>query len=436
MSTLSPAQVVPRALAIAAQGVFADATVLVVDDQSANVTLLERLLRAAGVARVHGLTDPTQAVGRCLELRPDLVLLDLHMPVVDGFTVLEALAKAVGADEFLPVLVLTADVAPEAKERALVAGAKDFLTKPFDRTEVLLRVHNLLETRALYARLERDKARLRAELEERKAQERRLLAERRRRRRRIERVLDSHALPMVFQPIADLANGRVVGVEALARFECQPRRPPNEWFAEAAEVGLGVELELAAVGAALVALSRLPLDTFLSVNVSPATAVAPAFAALLARWTGRRLVVELTEHTRVEHYEPLLAALDGLRQRSMRIAVDDAGAGYAGLQHILRLRPEVIKLDTDLTRGIHLDPARRALAASLVTFAHDIGAAILAEGVETRLELDVLRSLGVPWGQGYHLARPGPLPLPSPYLTELAGAQFHLGNGADHGSGP
>jgi EAL domain-containing protein (putative c-di-GMP-specific phosphodiesterase class I) len=124
-------------------------------------------------------------------------------------------------------------------------------------------------------------------------------------------------------------------------------------------------------------------------------------------------VVELTEHSRVEDYDALLGALDALREGGVRIAVDDAGAGYAGLQHILRLHPEILKLDTALTPGIDNDPVRRALAASLLTFADEIGAVIVAEGIETPQELDTLRSLGIPWGQGYHLARPGALPLPS-----------------------
>jgi EAL domain-containing protein (putative c-di-GMP-specific phosphodiesterase class I) len=408
--------VLPLASA-ATQNVLNEATVLVVDDQAPNVTLLEMLLRSAGVTHVHGVTDPRGAVPRCLELRPDLLLLDLHMPHVDGFAVIEELRAALGKESLPPVIVLTADTTPEAKKRALAAGADDFLTKPFDRTEVLLRVRNLLQTRALYMQVKRHNARLQAEVDAQAKERRRLEAERRARRRRVQRALKSDALHMVFQPIAELATGRVVGVEALARFECEPRRPPNEWFAEAEGAGLGVELELAAVGAALGGLDRLPADAYLSVNISPDAAITEAFHELLADLPGQRVVVELTEHSRVEHYPPLLGALDALRDRGVRVAVDDAGAGYAGLQHILRLHPDIIKLDTDLTRGVDIDPVRRALAASLVTFAHDIGAAIVAEGIETPDELDALRLLGVPWGQGYHLARPGPLPPPSLHLA-------------------
>jgi len=399
---------------------LADATVLIVDDHAPNVALLEELLRAAGVNAVHGLTDGREVVSRCLELRPDLVLLDLHMPHMDGVAVLAALRAALPAETFLPVLVLTADGSAAARAKALDAGAKDFLAKPLDHVETILRVRNLLETGALYRALKGHSARLQAELDDRTEHDRRRSAERRARRARIERVLHDDALSIVFQPILDLASGRVVGAEALARFGCEPRRPPNEWFAEAADVGLGAELELAAVAAAVGQLPRLPGDAFLSVNVSPAVALRDDLQAVLTRVAGSRLVLELTEHTRIENYDQLSAALDRHRRRGVRIAVDDTGAGHAGLRQILRLRPDIIKLDIDLARDIHADPARRALAGALVTFAEEIGATVVAEGIETAHELNALQALRVPWGQGYHLGRPGPLPPDRPDAPRVA----------------
>jgi EAL domain-containing protein (putative c-di-GMP-specific phosphodiesterase class I)/FixJ family two-component response regulator len=386
--------------------VLANATVLVIDDHAPNVALLELVLRKAGVRAVHGLTDPREAVARCLELRPDLILLDLHMPHLDGRAVLGALQDALPADAFVPVLVLTADATAAARNEALQAGAKDFLTKPFDHVETLSRVRNLLETGALYQSVQRHNARLRAELAERTEKDQRRSAERRRRRARIERILRDDALSMVFQPIVALDGGGLVGVEALARFERHPDRPPDEWFAEAAAVGLGPELELAAVQAAVRRFDEVPAPLFMSVNASADTAVHDDLGALLATVPASRLILELTEHTRIEDYGPVLAGMELHRREGVRIAVDDTGAGYAGLQHILRLRPDVIKLDLDLTRGIHVDPARRALAVSLKTFAHELGAVVVAEGIEVREELETLQALGVPWGQGFHLGRP------------------------------
>jgi EAL domain-containing protein (putative c-di-GMP-specific phosphodiesterase class I) len=204
----------------------------------------------------------------------------------------------------------------------------------------------------------------------------------------------------------------VVGLEALSRFDSEPRRGPDRWFAEASEVGLGADLELAAVELALGQLDLVPEEMFVSINVSPQYLADGLLNAVLSGRHARRVVVELTEHAKVDDYEPLLECVSMLRARGVRAAVDDAGAGFASLQHILRLGPDLIKLDLSLTRDIDADPVRRALASSLVTFAFDVGAEIVAEGIETSSEQAALSSLGVGMGQGYHLGRPGPLPAP------------------------
>jgi putative two-component system response regulator len=127
--------------------------ILVIDDEPANVALLEAMLADAGYSRVKGLSDSRQAMETCVSFDPDLVLLDLMMPHVDGFTILECLREA-AAEAFLPVIVLTADANEATKMRALRAGATDFLLKPFDQLEVLLRMNNLLETRRLHLQLD------------------------------------------------------------------------------------------------------------------------------------------------------------------------------------------------------------------------------------------------------------------------------------------
>lgn len=390
----------------------ARARVVIVDDQVVNATLLERILHSIGVTDTYTVTDPREAVDRCLDVAADLVLLDLHMPAMDGTSVLAQLRDRVPTGEYLPVLVLTADGSVAARDRALQAGANDFLTKPLDYTEVILRVRNLLETRALHRDLRQHNTRLQAALDTHAEEERRAAEEHRARTARIDAALASGAMRMVFQPIVDLDRGTTVGLEALARFACRPERPPNVWFDEAESVGRGAELELAAAAAALDALDRLPTDTFLSINLSPAVVMLPETAALLNRFDLRRLVLELTEHTRVDDYALLLAAMRDMQAGGLRIAVDDTGNGYAGLAHLLQLRPEVLKLDIALTHNVDTDPARRALATGLVSFAAEIGSRVVAEGIETAAELDTLRDLGIGWGQGYHLAHPAPLAAP------------------------
>ncbi len=233
----------------------------------------------------------------------------------------------------------------------------------------------------------------------------------RRREERIRRALHDDLLHTVYQPICTLA-GSTVGAEALARFRGPPSRGPMRWFAEAEEVGLLYELELVSVSAALAALPGLPDNVFLSVNVSPATLATPGLLGLIAASDGARVVVEITEHARIDDYERLREALDAVRALGARVAIDDAGAGFASLRHILRLEPEFIKLDRTLIDGIESDRSRQALAVGLISFAEKIDATIVAEGIERPAEVEALADLGVRYGQGYFFARPAPLPLP------------------------
>lgn len=225
---------------------------------------------------------------------------------------------------------------------------------------------------------------------------------------RIRAILDRDDVDVEFQPVFDLVDCRIVSLEALARFWTEPMRPPSVWFAEATEVGLGVELELAAIRSALERLDDVPPDVAMALNVSPATAVDARFCELLAD-VAHRVVIEITEHAQVDDYDALRDALAPLRERGAKLAVDDVGAGFANLRHILRLAPDIVKLDLSLTQEISRDPAREALATSLVGFAEGVGAAIVAEGISSDEDLSLLRSLGVDYGQGYHLARPSAL---------------------------
>lgn len=231
---------------------------------------------------------------------------------------------------------------------------------------------------------------------------------------RLDAIIASDGPSIVYQPIVDIDRGDAVGFEAMARFDGAPRRGPDAWFAEAWALGRGIELEVAAVRQALGALPCLTPDVYLAVNVSPATAVSGLLDDALHDVPAHRIVLEITEHAAIDAYEQLNAALGALRRNGVRIAVDDAGAGYSSFRHILRVRPDVIKLDMALTRDIDRDRARQSLASALIRFARETGSAIVAEGVETAAELRTLRLLGVTAAQGYHLARPGDLPVAHP----------------------
>jgi EAL domain-containing protein (putative c-di-GMP-specific phosphodiesterase class I) len=226
---------------------------------------------------------------------------------------------------------------------------------------------------------------------------------------RIAAVIQSSGFVMHYQPILRLADMQLAGLESLCRFSADPPRSPDLWFGEAAELGLGVELELAAIAAALAALPTLPPDCYLSVNAGPATVADGRLGAVLTGRDGHRLVVEVTEHAAVTDQARFDAELFKLRMMGVRLAVDDAGAGYSGLQHIVRLQPDIIKLDMSLTRHVDRDPIRRSLAAALVAFGRETGAAIVAEGIETQAEAETMRQIGIRFGQGYLFARPMPL---------------------------
>ncbi|MDT3442968.1 MULTISPECIES: EAL domain-containing protein [unclassified Pseudofrankia] len=216
---------------------------------------------------------------------------------------------------------------------------------------------------------------------------------------------------MIFQPVVAIRTRQIIGAEALARFP-PGSGGPEAWFTAAASVGLRADLELAAIANALAVLPLLPNHLWLSVNASPTVVACGRIRDAVAEVATGRVVIEVTEHECIEDYEAMRAALDDLRQRGARIAVDDVGVANADLNRLLQLTPDILKMDRELTWRIDADPARQALVAALVRFASEIDAQVLAEGVETAAELAVLADIGVDHAQGFYLGYPGPLPLP------------------------
>lgn len=227
-------------------------------------------------------------------------------------------------------------------------------------------------------------------------------------RQKIESVLDSGSFEMLYQPIVELGTGRLVAAEALARFTSLPYRPPDVWFSEAERAGLGVDLELAAVRSALAPIPFVADDIRIAINVGAAAICTHELAGIVEAAGPERVILELTEHLKVEDYPKLNAQLRDLRQQGAHLAIDDTGAGISSLTHVLKLAPDVIKLDREITSGVDLDPVRRALTSALIRFAAESGACVVAEGIENASELATLRDLGVVYGQGFHLGRPGP----------------------------
>jgi EAL domain-containing protein (putative c-di-GMP-specific phosphodiesterase class I) len=220
-------------------------------------------------------------------------------------------------------------------------------------------------------------------------------------------VVEHQRFHPVFQPVVNVNTGAIVGYEGLTRFD--DGRQPDLRFVEASSVGLGMELEVACARAAIEAADAeggLAGDAWLSVNFSPKVVISGE-AATLAKTTARKLAIEVTEHAHIDDYEKLRAAIGEIT--GCNLFVDDAGAGYAGLRHILELHPDLIKLDIALVRGVDSDPARQALVSGMRHFANQTGTLLLAEGVETPEEAKTLASLGVDFAQGYLYGRPEPI---------------------------
>jgi PAS domain S-box-containing protein len=225
-------------------------------------------------------------------------------------------------------------------------------------------------------------------------------------RARIRTIISNQAFSPVFQPIVDMSSGQVLGYEALTRFDDET--PPDRAFKAAAAAGIGLELEAATIEAALAAFGPLPPDCFLDVNVSPDLVMARKQLRDLLRGSGGRVVLEITEHDDVPDYVALRRAIATLG-KNVRFAVDDAGAGFASMRHILELAPSHVKLDRGLITRIDEDLARQALVAGLVHFARAIDVMLIAEGVETPAERDTLIQLGIQVGQGFLFGRPAPI---------------------------
>lgn len=221
-------------------------------------------------------------------------------------------------------------------------------------------------------------------------------------------LLDEKAVTMVYQSVVDIRSDpvapKVVGYESFARF---PYASPPEWFKLAGSSGVGTDLELLALRRGIAGFVEHDGGSFLALNLSNATLLSPSLSAALEGIDPGRLVLELSDTARIRSYEVTRKSLERLRERGVRLAVDDVGAGEIDMWHILRLDPEIIKLDRTL--GADDDGKRNnALIRGITTMASDLGIMVVAEAIETDAERRRLLDLGVEFGQGYLFGKPGP----------------------------
>lgn len=229
---------------------------------------------------------------------------------------------------------------------------------------------------------------------------------------RISALLENQMLMTAFQPIYGLESKSVVGVEALSRFVSDDGAGAELWFAEAAAVGLGANLEFSALGSAAAAAAKLPPHLYVSLNISPKSCLDPRLPELFdhIELPVDRIVLELTDGIPDEEYPNFVSAITPLRERGLRIAIDDSHSGAGALSRMLHLRPDFIKTGRHVISGVDRDSSQHALAACLVDFAGQTGSVLVAEGIETMGELKALTELGVSAGQGYLLGRPSVRP--------------------------
>jgi EAL domain-containing protein (putative c-di-GMP-specific phosphodiesterase class I)/CheY-like chemotaxis protein len=378
-------------------------TVLIADDDRLVSQVLAATITAEPTLTLVGsVADAEAAIAAAVAERPDVAIVDVHMPGGGGVRAAREIKRR--APKTMVVALSAADDRATVV-KMLEAGAIGYLVKGASAATIVESIeraaggHSSLSVEVTGGVID--------ELVQERGARRRGEEQLALRRARIERVLgEDQILRVVGQPICALDGLETVGVEALARFDAPPKRGPDKWFAEATQVGMRTKLELLAAARALARLDELPPQAFLSVNVSPATVMSARFRKLVAMVPPDRVVIEITEHAPVDDYDKLKAGLASVRELGVRLAIDDAGAGFASLRHILRLEPDFIKLDGTLVAGIEHDRSQQALAAGLISFAEKIGATIVAEGIETPEAVAALRELGVGYGQGYHLGRP------------------------------
>jgi EAL domain-containing protein (putative c-di-GMP-specific phosphodiesterase class I)/CheY-like chemotaxis protein len=379
--------------------------VLVADDEPAlRDALSELLAQEPTLTLVGAAADADEAASIAAREQPDVALVDVSMPAGGGPRAAREIART---SPHTRVIALSAFEDRTTVMEMLRAGAVGYLVKGAAGEDIVGSIHRVATGGASISADVVDG--LVHELSSQLRREEIELQHSQARAAEIHRFATGEGLAIHVQPIMDLRTRQPVGYEALARFRSLPPRPPDAWFAEAAALELGTHLELATIERALAVLPAIPADTYLSLNSSHRTARSPELAALLAPHAAR-LVVEITEHEPVDDYEEIAQALQPLRALGVRIAIDDAGAGYASLRHTLALNPDIVKVDISLTRAIDTDRARRALASALISFADEMDMTIVAEGIETEGELRTLTDLGVRYGQGFHLAKPAPPP--------------------------
>ena len=376
--------------------------VLVAEDEKTVRSALAELVRSEeGLELAGTAADADEAIELIERDRPDVALVDVKMPGGGGPRVARTISQSCPGTR---IVALSAYEDRSSVFQMLRAGAVSYLVKGTPLAEIVETIHRAARGQAVLS------AEVTSEVVHALAGQLELQEGTKERRQgqvdEIRAALAPGVLKIVFQPIVELEDGRTIGYEALARFDTFPSRPPDLWLAEAASVGLRIDVERAALELALERLPDIPEGQFLSVNLSPETLLTTSALDALGA-DPARTIVEITEHAQIEDYEVLNQALLELRSAGLRLAIDDAGAGYSSLRHVIETSPDMIKLDPTLTRRIEIDRGQRALASALISFAREMNQVVVAEGIEVVSAVAVLTALGCTLWAGSLFRSPG-----------------------------
>lgn len=372
---------------------------MLIDDNPVVLESIRALLEfEVDIEVVGAACDPDEANDLIERTHPDVALVDVSMPKGGGVRVTKHITAA---SPGTAVLIFSGAGDSNAVLEMLRLGAAGFIQKAADPGLVIDAIRATARgvtvlSGTIATRVARELARATGLDERARARE----------SRRVEKMLNDGAFRVQFQPIVELSDLSVMGFEALTRFD---EGTPDEWFERAWRVGRGAELEIRLIEIALTSLSDLPPHAYMSLNISPDVVPHRALGELLRQVDPARIVLEITEHAEIEDVRAFQSALHSLRERGVKVAVDDAGAGFGNFVRLLQVVPDVIKIDGMLVRDVDRDRVKVAVVQSLIALAMGIGAQIAGEGVERPEEARKLSELGVRWGQGYLFGRPSNL---------------------------
>ncbi len=360
--------------------------ILLVDDDEDLCFVISRLLRSHHFA-VDVAHNGRDGLAQCLR-RPDLVLLDRSLPDMDGLEI----CRQVRADRRLrhiPVVMLTALDKSLEKIEGLYSGADDYITKPFDQEELLARLAAVLRRHELSREARKEQGEMIRELR---------------------RILDERLITPFFQPIFDLERLEPIGFEVLSRPPLDsPLNNPDILFKTALGCGMYFELEMHCWRTALDRWVTLDLPHKLFLNGSPYLIEHDRFDETILLECGgdpSRVVLELTERMAIVDYASFMAKIDRLKKLKVSITVDDVGCGFASLDTVVEVKPDFLKIDMPLIRGVHEDSMRRHIVEAVVAFCRKCGIVSIVEGIEEMGELRTVREIGAHAGQGFLLGRP------------------------------